>query len=138
MGGQRMLEGEELEDMKEQANFCKEAKYLLGGYKLTLKGIEPINGKNAYSVEVERQDGKKSTEYYDMESSLKVREISTSEGMDGAPSTVITDLGDYKEVSGVLFPHSMTISGVFPVPMKGTVTDLKVNAGLDDTLFELK
>ncbi len=138
MGGQRMLEGEELEDMKEQANFCKEAKYLLGGYKMTLKGIEPINGKNAYSVEVERQDGKKSTEYYDMESSLKVREISTSEGMDGAPSTVITDLGDYKEVSGVLFPHSMTISGVFPVPMKGTVTDLKVNAGLDDTLFELK
>ncbi|MBK6931007.1 MAG: insulinase family protein [Saprospirales bacterium] len=138
MGGQRMLEGEELEDVREQAQFCKEAAYLSGGYKLTLKGVEPIDGKNAYVLEVERQDGKKSTEYYDMASSLKMREVSTTLGPEGEPSSVITDLGDYKEVNGILFPHSMTISGVFPVPMKGTVTELKVNAGLDDAVFQLK
>ncbi|MEQ1747601.1 MAG: insulinase family protein [Saprospiraceae bacterium] len=138
MGGSRPLEGEELEDLKEQARFCKEALYQSGGYKLALKGIEPINGKNAYVVEVARPDGKKTTEFYDMASSLKVREVSASVGPDGSPVTVTTDMGDYKEAGGVQFPHSMTISGVFPVPLKGTVTDIKINASVPDTAFEVK
>ncbi len=137
MGGQREMEGEELTDMQEQALFCKEAAYIASGAKLTLKGVEVVEGKKAYVVEVERPDGKKTTEYYDMASSLKIREISSSEGPDGAPATVINDFGDYKAVKGVLFPHSITISGVFPVPMKGTVTTLKVNEGIEDAAFEL-
>lgn len=138
MGGQRMLEGEDLEDVKEQARFCKEALYQSAGYKLTLKGIEPISGKNAYVVEVERPDGKKVTEFYDVASSLKVREVSSSVGMDGSAATITTDFADYKAVSGVQFPHNMTISGAFPVPMKGSVSDIKVNAGVPDSAFELK
>jgi len=138
MGGERTLEGEELNDIKEQAFFCKEANYKAWGYKMTLKGIEVVAGKNAYVLEMERPDGKKSTEYYDMASSLKVRELNTQPGPDGQPSTITTDLGDYKEVSGVMIPHSMTITGVFPVPMKGTVTEMKVNAGVEDALFQLK
>lgn len=137
MGGEREMEGEELADMKEQALFCKEAAYVSSGMKLTLKGVEMVEGKKAYVVEVERPDGKKATEYYDMESSLKIREISSSEGPDGAPATVINDFADYKEVNGVLFPHSVTISGVFPVPMKGTITTIKVNAGIDDATFDV-
>lgn len=138
MGGERDLEGEELEDVKEQASFCKEATYVSSGYKLTLKGIEAIDGKNAYVMEVERPDGKKTTEYYDMTSSLKVREVSTQPGMDGQPATITTDLGDYKPVNGVLFPHSITVSGLFPVPMKGAVTEIKANAGVEDAVFQRK
>ena len=138
MGGQRDLEGEELEDIKEQAAFSKEAFYQSKGYKLTLKGIEVIDGKNAYALEVERPDGKKTNEYYDVVSSLKIREVSSQPGPDGQPATVTTDFGDYKEVNGVLFPHNMTLSGIFPVPMKGTVSEIKANAGIDDAVFELK
>lgn len=138
MGGARDLEGEELEDLKEQASFCKEAAYIANGYKLALKGIETIDGKNAYILEVERSDGKKTTEYYDMTSSLKVREVATQPGMDGQPTSVITDYGDYKPVNGVLFPHSITVSGLFPVPMKGAVTEMKANAGVDDAVFQKK
>lgn len=138
MGGARDLEGEELEDVKEQASFCKEASYQTGGYKLTLKGIEAIDGKNAYILEVERPDGKKTTEYYDMTTSLKVRDMTTQPGMDGQPTSITTDYGDYKAVNGVLFPHSITVSGLFPVPMKGTVTEIKANAGVDDAAFQKK
>ncbi|MCB9315902.1 MAG: hypothetical protein H6569_07175 [Lewinellaceae bacterium] len=35
--------------------------------KFTLKGVEVVEGKKAYVVEVEPPDGKKATEYYDME-----------------------------------------------------------------------
>ncbi len=138
MGGARDLEGEELEDVKEQASFCKEASYQAAGYKLALKGIEAIDGKNAYILEVERPDGKKTTEYYDMTTSLKVRDVATQPGMDGQPTSITTDYGDYKAVNGVLFPHSVTVSGLFPVPMKGTVTEIKANAGVDDTAFQKK
>lgn len=137
MGGARDLEGEDLNDLKEQALFCKEAAYKSGGYKLELKGIEQIGGNSAYVIGVERADGKKTTEYYDMKSSLKVREVSNVPGQDGQPVTMTTDFADYKDAGGVLFPNTVTITGVFPVPLKAVVTDLKVNSGVDDSVFKL-
>ena len=137
MGGARDLEGEDLNDLKEQAQISKEAAYKSGGYKLVLKGLELINGNNAYVIEVERPDGKKSTEYYDMKSSLKVREVSSVPGQDGEPTIMTTDFSDYKETNGVLFPNTVTITGVFPVPLKAIVTELKVNSGIDDAVFKL-
>lgn len=137
MGGARDLEGEDLNDLKEQALFCKEAAYKSGGYKLMLKGLEQIGDNNAYVIEVERPDGKKTTEYYDMKTSLKVREVSTVTGQDGQPSTMTIDYADYKETGGVSFPNTVTITGIFPVPLKAVVTELKVNGGIDDSVFKL-
>lgn len=137
MGGARDLEGEDLNDLKEQANFCKEAAYKSGGYKMTLKGLELIEGNNAYIIELERPDGKKTTEYYDMKSSLKIREVSSVPGQDGQPTVMTIDYADYKDNGGVLFPYTVTITGVFPVPLKAVVTEMKVNGGIDDAVFKL-
>ncbi|MBL7802407.1 MAG: insulinase family protein [Saprospiraceae bacterium] len=137
-GATRNIEGSELTDMKEQAAFCKEATYVSAGYKLDLKGMEEVNGSNAFVVEVTRPDGEKTTEYYDAKTSLKVREVRVEVGPDGQSTTVTSDFSDYKEVGGVLFPHTMILGGIFPVPMKASVTELKVNAGLDDKMFEVK
>lgn len=138
MGGARELEGDDLEDMKEQAYLCKEAAYLTNNYRLTLKGIENVGGKDAYVIVVERPNGKKSTEFYEVATGLKIREVRTEEGMDGSPTTIITEFGDYKPVQGVQFPHAMTISGAFPIPMKGVLKTIKVNAGIPDSAFEIK
>jgi len=137
MGQTSPLEGEQLGDAKEQAMFVKEAGYKTGGYKLMLKAIEEINGSNAYVVEVERPDGKKSTEYYDVKTSLKVREMSTGQGMDGSPTTQTVDISEYKAEGGVLLPHVTTVSGVFPVPFKVTITGFKVNEGIEEAVFKL-
>jgi hypothetical protein len=136
-GATRKLEGENLEDLKEQAAFSKEALYKSAGYKLKLKGVEDVNGSNAYAIEVVRPDGKKSTDYYDMKSSLKVRETGTRIGQTGEPVEVLIDFADYKPANGVLFPNKISISGFMPVPMVRTVTDIKVNAGIDDSIFKL-
>ena len=135
MGGARDLEGEDLADLKEQAAFCKEANYVSGGYKLTLKGLEAINGNNAYVIEVERPDGKKTTEYYDMKTSLKVREISLVQGPEGQ-ATMTNDFADYKDAGGVLFPNTITLNGIFPMPVKAVMSEIKVNAGIDDAVFK--
>lgn len=138
MGGAHTMEGEELGDIKEQASFCKEAAYKSGGYKLELKGIEDVEGVSAYAIEVTRPDGKKSTDYYDMKTSLKVREVSSSVGQDGNPVVVTVDYADYKETNGVKFPNTMTLNGVMPIPMTSVVSEIKVNAGIDDALFNTK
>jgi predicted Zn-dependent peptidase len=137
MGQNAPLEGEQLTDAKEQAMFVKEAGYKSGGYTLTLKGIEDVNGSNAYVIEVVRADGKKSTEYYDMKSSLKLKESSTSIGEDGNPVTQTVEMSDYKAAGGVMIPHVTTVSGVFPVPFKITVNSIKVNEGIDDAIFKM-
>ncbi len=137
MGQVEALDSAQLNDFKEQALFCKEATYKTGGYKIELKGIEVINGNNAYVIEVLRPDGKKTTEYYDNKTSLKIREISTGKGMDGNPNVQTIDIGDYKDVNGVKLPYAMTVSGPFPVPFKVTVSEIKLNAGVDDVLFKL-
>jgi predicted Zn-dependent peptidase len=135
MGQTAPLEGEQLGDAKEQALFVKEAGYVSGGYKLRIKAIEDVNGANAYVIEVERPDGKKSTEFYDMKTSLKVREMSIGQGADGKPSTQMVEMSDYKPIGGVLFPHQTTVSGVFPVPFKVIIVSAKVNEGIDDAIF---
>lgn len=137
MGQTESLEGTQLNDLKEQAAFCKEANYKSDGYQFALKGIEEVNGSNAYVIEVERFDGKKYTEYYDTKTSLKVREVSMGVGMDGNPSTNTVDISDYQEVGGIKLPRSMMVSGVFPVPFKVSILDVKVNAGVDDSIFKL-
>jgi hypothetical protein len=57
--------------------------------------------------------------------------------MDGAPNIQTVDMGDYKEVNGVKLPHTMTVSGPFPVPFKVNVSEIKLNAGVDDSMFKL-
>lgn len=136
MGGSRELTGENLTDLKEQAAFCKELGYLADGYKMNLKGVEDVDGGKAYVVEVLRADGKKSTEYYDMKTSFKVREISVVPGQDGNPVTMTTDFSDYKETNGVLFPNTITLGGIFPIPVKAVVSEIKINAGVDDVMFK--
>lgn len=137
-GAQQDLTGSALLDVQEQAAFCKEAAYLTGSYKIMLKNIEELNGKAAYVIDVERADGNKATEYYDVETSLKVREVTMQEGQDGTPQAVVTDFADYKEINGVRFPHTLVLGGIFPVPMKATVNEIKINQGIEDSIFTLK
>ncbi len=137
MGQVENLEGESLNDLKEQAIFCKEATYKTAGYKFELKGIQEVNGSNAYVIDVERPDGKKTTEFYDAKTSLKVREISAGKGADGSPTVQTVDMTDYKEVNGVKLPHGMTVSGAFPVPFKVTVSEIKLNAGVEEAVFKM-
>jgi len=129
------IAGEQLNDLKEQAMFCKEAGYAKGGYKLTLKSIEEIEGANAYAIEVVRPDGKKSMEYYDVKTGLKIREESTVDGPGGL-ATQIIDMADYEEANGVKIPRTLTTTGLLPMPVKINISEVRVNAGVEDSIFK--
>lgn len=135
MQGKKDLDGESLEDIKAQATMNLEMNYEKLGYKLTLKGIEEINGKEAYILEVVSPKGKKSTEWYDVQSKLKVRstQISTTEQ---GPMINTTDILEYKEIDGLKFPSMISISGAMSMKLKAE--SINVNKGIPDTEFTIQ
>jgi hypothetical protein len=137
MEGKAALEGKDLEDVKREAVMFHELEYSKDIYTLLLKGIETVGSQNAYAVEITDLAGYKITNYYAMESGLKLREL-RNEMVEDKPQLIVQDFDDYREVSGVKFPHSSRINGAFPVPAKVDYTLITVNSDVADTLFDVK
>ena len=135
MQGKKDLSGESLDDIKVQAILNIEMNYEKLGYKLNLKGIEAVNGKDAYIMEVISPKGKKSTEWYDVESKLKVR-ASQTVATEIGPIVNTTDIWEYKEVDGIKFPSVISISGA--MSMKLTAETINVNKGVADSEFTIQ
>ncbi|MBK7182606.1 MAG: hypothetical protein IPH89_06555 [Bacteroidetes bacterium] len=106
MQGKKDITGEELDELKEEAVINQEMQYEKLGYKLAIKGVEPINGSDAYAIELTDPRGKKSTEWYDVASGYKVRSVKTSKTEQGEITTQ-TDFSDYKDYNGVKFPATI-------------------------------
>lgn len=92
-------------------------------------GIENVDGKDAYAVAL----NDKTTAYYDLETGLKVKSVKTvSQG--GQTMTVPTGYSNYKEVSEIKFPF--TISQSFgPQSLEFNVSEIKVNEGVVEEDF---
>jgi hypothetical protein len=107
MQGSEDITGKELDDVKLSSAMFPEMEYEKIGSKVSLKAIEIRNGKQAYKLIIEFPWGNKQTEYYDVESGLKVAKIKTQDGPQGS-STQTTEFSDYKEVSGIKIPYAIS------------------------------
>jgi hypothetical protein len=134
MQGEQVLEGKQLENLQAQSQFMPELKYDELGYTLQLKSIEMIDGKETYMVEIFHPGSGTGYDYYDCESWLKIREDKVEETPDGS-MVQTTNLSDYKEVDGILYPHKIDLI-IGPQQISGTVESVKLNAGIDDEVFK--
>lgn len=117
------------EAMKDGMHLFPELQYLESGYQLSLEYIEPVNGHDAYVIEVTDPNGNKAKEYYDVDSGLKVQETAESAISTGQTARSTTTYSDYRPVDGVLFPFSVESSGG-GMGMSTEVKDIKLNSGL--------
>ncbi len=125
--------GEDAESLKEQAMIFPETKYGEEGYKLELKGAEPIEGAQAYRIDVTTPKGTTKTEYYDTKTGFKIREVEKTEN-----GPITNDWTDYREVDGIKYPHKMTVVGMAPFPLVFEVESVEINKGLDDATFKVE
>ena len=111
---------------------------LLSSYnvKAALKGVESVDGKEAYVVEYVLPSGDKTLNYFDKETGYKVQTVVTAKTPQGEVA-VPTRFQDYKEVNGVKFPHIMVVSQG-PMNLKFEMTKVEVNLVLDDSLFKVQ
>jgi len=126
-GQKKVMEGKELAEMKESAVLFSET-LLATKAGVTLSGIEPVNGSDAYTV----VDGD-TTYYFDVKSGLKIAESSTSE-QGGQKVTQMTTYGDYRDVKGVKLPFNQIMNVGFELDIK--MSEVKVNEGVTDADFQ--
>ena len=126
-GQRKEMSAEEFAEEKQTAATFDELA-LMKNTSLVLDGIEPMNGSDAYIV----KNGK-TTLYYDVTSGLKVAESKLEEQGD-KKMTVTTNYGDYKEVKGIKFPHTITLNQGFELNF--IISEVKVNEGVTDADFK--
>lgn len=110
----------------------------LAGLKVkpVLKAVENVDGKEVYLVEYQLPGGSVVSNYFDKATGLKVQQLRTVKGPQG-DVVVPTKYTDYKEVSGVKFAHSISISQG-PMTLNFNAKSIEVNVPLDDTLFKVE
>lgn len=137
MQGNKDVEGDELEDLKRTSKMHSDLEYKTNGNKYVLLGIEPIEGKDAYKIEVTKENGDKSSEWYDVKTNLQVKSLSIRDVGEeaGGTMTIISMFSDYKVVNGINYAH--TIKQVFgPQTLDMKVTSIEHNTKLGDDVFE--
>ncbi|MBP1224289.1 M16 family metallopeptidase [Flavobacterium sp. 1355] len=125
-GQRKNLEGDDLAEMKASAAPFEELR-LSKRTDLKISGIEPINGKDAYSI----KDGK-TVYYYDVKSGLKVAKLKVKE-QSGQSTTQTTYFNDYKDVKGVKVPFNIVQNAGFELDIK--MSEIKINEGVSDSDF---
>jgi len=128
MKGTEEIKDKDLESIKIQAVSNIELSYAKNNIHTKLVGIETVNGKEAYNIELTMPSGAKSTDYYDVETGLRIRSIE-EQGT--------TDFADYKDVNGIKFPFSIA-QEMGPQSFKLQVISVEINKKLADTLFQIK
>lgn len=126
--GQKMnAEGDMLAKMKESAVLFGETA-LATKAGVTVTGIEPMNGSDAYTV----VDGD-TTHYFDVKSGLKTAESTTAD-QGGQKVTQVTTFGDYREVKGVKVPFNQVMNIGIELDIK--ISEVKINEGVSDADFQ--
>jgi predicted Zn-dependent peptidase len=136
-GQKAELGADEIAVLKEEGDLYADLHPEKYGIVRTLKGIETINGNDAYLIEAVNARKKTTKEYYDVQTGLRLREIETQETEQG-PLTQTVDYSDYKEVpgsNGYKMPYSVSQSGAGPT-MVAKVQSVEINKNIADTEFK--
>jgi hypothetical protein len=136
--GQAMpMDENTIRDMVASAGIFPELRYKELGIQTKLKGVERVENKEVYVVEVTLPTGKTALHYFNKDSGLKVMETQSVESPQGE-MTLTTEFSDYKEVEGVKFPHTIHIPLGGQQKMKAEVTSIEINTGLKDDFFKVQ
>jgi zinc protease len=130
-GGAKEVGEKEKEEMNEDAAFIPEV-YMLAkkGYQLTVRGMEPVEGKDAYAVQVKTPAGREFVNYYDVASGLLVKKTTSQEGPQGTMS-ISSLVSDYKNFNGVNIPTKI-VNDMGMMKIEINFSDVKVNSGLKE------
>jgi len=107
--------------------------YAEEGHQLELVGIEETEGTQAYKIKVTRKNGDVQYYFLDTEYFIPIKLEGTRTQM-GQEVQFETILSDYKEVGGLLMPHSMQNQPGGPII---TLEQVEVNVPVEDSEFTM-
>jgi outer membrane lipoprotein-sorting protein len=107
------------------------------GLSFALKEKEKIEEKEYIVLEQTYSDGFKTVLYVNPETYLTYKSVSTLPTQFGGEVEVENISTDYKKVNGWMTPHTVTSFQDGAEYMIVTITEVKINTGLEDSLFEI-
>lgn len=132
MGNKMPMPEGQIAEMKTKKGLFEELYYEAN--QLSLEGIFPMNGKNAYKMLISSK-GKTTIKYFDVVTGLLLMEEKSSKGSDGKELVIPTSFSDYKVVEGVLIPHIINTKAMGQdVEMK--LTSVAINPTFPDGIFK--
>lgn len=105
------------------------------GIKLSYEGEDVIEETPVHKIKMTLPSGIRWFQFYDKETGLKVKESKELQTQMGLMEQD-TYYSEYKEVDGKLYPFKIK-QGVGQQSFEITVSSVKVNTGLEDSIFEL-
>ncbi len=133
MAGKKEMTAEEIAKKQKEAGLFQELNYATNNTNYSLEGIQTENDTEYYVIKI--VDGEtESYDYFNRKTFLKEKSLTiTKEGDKTNESTQV--FGDYKEVNGLLFPHSLSMN-MGPMILSGKVVKVEVNGKPDMKLFK--
>ncbi|MFL9845332.1 insulinase family protein [Flavobacterium rhizosphaerae] len=122
------LSADDVAEFKQTAYPFEETK-MKDNADVKLKGIENINGSDAYAI-----TNGDAVYYYDVNSGLKIAESQTVEGPGGQTMTIMSPFTDYREVKGVKIPYKTSVN--IGIEVELTATSVKINEGVTAADFQ--
>jgi hypothetical protein len=107
------------------------------GHKVELIGLEDVEGTEAYKIKVDLANGDVRYHYLDSEYFITIKQEGKTM-MQGNEVEFETVLSDYKEVGGLMFPHSIESKPKgAPSGQVITIDQIEVDVEVADDLFTM-
>lgn len=138
-GSQTIDDPEEFDRYRSMAAFADELDYFSSdAYEVSYGGKESVDGEPAYKIQVKSTDGTRKTEYYSVESGLKLKEVINVEA-NGQQISTTQVFSDYEAQEGILIPMKVTMSGGgMPFEMVTEVEKVEINPEIADSEFAIE
>lgn len=138
MGQKKNISAEKIAEKQAINSIFEQLSYTTNGAKLEVKGIEKVNGTDAYKLSVTPAKGTASTEYYDVKSGLLVK-TENVEKMNGTDIAISFEFKDYKKFGNVLLPQNLLQTVQTPMGAQEInimIKETKLNQGITDADFK--
>ncbi len=120
--------------MREEADFDGPlVDYREKGHSLTLIGVGDVEGTATYELELTHRNGEVTTYHLDAQTFLPML-TESDRSVQGTQLHVQTILGDYREVNGMMIPHSIQVIQDMGSQTL-TIELIEHNIEIDDALF---
>lgn len=129
---------DQLKDIKDQADFDGLLlNYEEKGNTIELIGEEEVEGTPAIKLKVTKENGDIVYTFLDAEYFIEFRTETTRE-VQGNEMQITNTIGDYKEVDGLIFPHSIEIAfGDMPAGQVITIDKIELGVEIEDSRFTM-
>ncbi len=107
------------------------------GHKIEFTGKDELEGTEVLKLKITLKSGKVRTVFIDAETFIELKTVSIQKSKDGQEITMENIFGDYKPISGVMMPHSISMTANGQKSGEILFDSIENNVKTDENFFSM-